>query len=77
MKLLTRHEVAKLCRCSVRTIDTAIARGEIAYVRIGGVKFIEDDVLAYIASKRAPCHRKSAPQAKPRRKENGIAQESR
>ena len=61
--LLTREELAKALKISVRTVDQLIADGEITPIRIGDkiVRFYLPDVIAELRSRaqtsKHPCTR--------------------
>jgi excisionase family DNA binding protein len=47
--LLTRQDLAGRLRCSIRTVDTLVARGEIQALRIRGcIRFSPDAIDAYL-----------------------------
>jgi excisionase family DNA binding protein len=47
--LLTRQDLADRLRCSIRTVDTLVARGEIQALRIRGcIRFSPDAIDAYL-----------------------------
>jgi excisionase family DNA binding protein len=55
-KLLTKGEVALLCRVAVRTVDRWLVAGKVRCHRTpsGRVLFRKDDVLRAVASLRTP-----------------------
>ena len=67
-KLLTKGEVAQLCRVEVRTVDRWLIAGKIRCYRTpsGRVLFRRDDVL--IAIGRAAAPRRSADEGVPERR---------
>ena len=58
-KLLTKGEVARLCRVDVRTIDRWLTAGKIGCHRTpsGRVLFRKHDVLTDVARAQTPRHR--------------------
>jgi excisionase family DNA binding protein len=59
-QLLTKGEVARLCRVDVRTVDRWLAAGKVACHRTpsGRVLFRKDDVLMVVAAAQAPSRRR-------------------
>jgi predicted site-specific integrase-resolvase len=59
-RLLTKGEVARLCRVDVRTVDRWLMAGKVACHRTpsGRVLFRKGDVLIVVAAAQAPSRRR-------------------
>ena len=59
-QLLTKLEVARLCRVDVRTVDRWLTAGKVACHRTpsGRVLFRKGDVLMVVAAAQAPSRRR-------------------
>jgi predicted site-specific integrase-resolvase len=59
-KLLTKGEVARLCRVDVRTVDRWLMAGKVACHRTpsGRALFLKRDVLTVVAAARTLLHRR-------------------
>jgi excisionase family DNA binding protein len=75
-KVMTEKEAAEYLRLSTKTLQRRRRAGQISYIRDGGIRYIREDLDAYLAARRIAAVAPPPTEQKTRYQRTGTRSES-